>query len=206
MKWFRHDTNAHRDAKLKKLKMRHGMSGYGLYWFLIEQIADGVGVERFSFELEYDSEIIAHETGIHQDDIEAMMRYMIELQLFEESNGVITCLKLAKRLDQSMTSNPEMRKLIAKIRENHDGVMTPSEQIRLDKIRLDNKGRFTPPSAEEVQEYLDERGITRFTGQTFVDHYAATGWYRGKSKIKSWKHCVGTWNKNAPADDVDVAI
>lgn len=61
-------------------------------------------------------------------------------------------------------------------------------------------GRFAPPSVDEVQTYLNEKGITSFTGEKFVAHYAATDWYRGKNKIKSWKHCVTTWVSNRDDD------
>lgn len=58
------------------------------------------------------------------------------------------------------------------------------------------EGRFTPPTPDEVQKYLDENGITEFTGKRFCDYYESVNWMRGKSKIKSWKHCVGTWRKD----------
>lgn len=55
--------------------------------------------------------------------------------------------------------------------------------------------RFTPPSVEEVKTYCQERknGIDP---QSFVDHYQASGWVRGKTKIKDWRACVRTWEKN----------
>jgi hypothetical protein len=70
-----------------------------------------------------------------------MMRYFVKSCLFEDSTGVITCFKLAKRLDKSMTSNPQMREIIGKLK-NHDSIMTQSakpmqDQIRLDKTRVD---------------------------------------------------------------------
>lgn len=71
------------------------------------------------------------------------MRYFVELGLFENSQGTVTCLKLARRLDKSMTSNPEMRSIIEGLK-SHDSIMTQSEKpmqdkIRLDKNRIDNK-------------------------------------------------------------------
>ena len=54
----------------------------------------------------------SYDTGISVEKVNKMMASMVDLELFENAGGRITCLKLAKRLDQSMTSNPEMRKLI----------------------------------------------------------------------------------------------
>jgi hypothetical protein len=85
-----------------------------------------------------------------------MMRYFVNLGLFEDSTGVITCLKLAKRLDQSMTSNPEMRSIIDGLK-NHDKVMTPSAKPMQDKIRLDKikKSKVDVIDYEGVKEVFN---------------------------------------------------
>ena len=67
------------------------------------------------------------------------------------------------------------------------------EEKRREEKKTQTQGRFPAPSVREVQDYLDKQGIESFTGEDFVNHYAANGWMRGKNKIKSWKHCVGTW-------------
>lgn len=56
--------------------------------------------------------------------------------------------------------------------------------------------KFTPPSVEEVFKYCSER-CNQVDAQNFVDHYSANGWVRGKTKIKDWKACVRTWEKNS---------
>lgn len=57
------------------------------------------------------------------------------------------------------------------------------------------KKRFMPPTIDDVAAYCKERqnGIDP---QQFVDHYAASGWMRGKTPIKDWKACMRTWEKN----------
>lgn len=64
-----------------------------------------------------------------------------------------------------------------------------------------NKGRFTPPSVAEVSAYCRERQNS-VDPQSFVDHYESNGWYRGKTKIKDWKACVRTWEKNQSGQPV----
>ncbi len=73
-----------------------------------------------------------------------MMRYFVEIGLFENSTGVITCLKIAKRLNQSMTSNPQMREIINNLK-NHDGVMTDHDKVMQDKITLDQTRKDNKP-------------------------------------------------------------
>ena len=146
MKWYKHDANANSDAKLRHVRLKYGMEGYGLYWYCLELIAQNVEKHNLSFELEHDSEIISADTGIHYERVQEMMTYMVQLGLFERDHGIITCRKMLKRLDQSMTSNPDMRKLIEAAKENHDSVMTKSgtvmqEQNRTDENRTEQKRR-----------------------------------------------------------------
>ena len=56
--------------------------------------------------------------------------------------------------------------------------------------------KFVPPTVDEVAKYCLERHNS-VNPESFVDHYAASGWMRGKNKIKDWKACVRTWEKNS---------
>lgn len=160
MQWFKHDTDANQDAKLQNVLLDYGLEGYGLYWYCIELIASKVDKDNITFELEHDARIIARNTGSTQQKVEEMMRRFVELGLFENSHGTITCLKLAKRLDKSMTSNPIMRGIIHELRngclvieQNHDPVMTPSEKIMQDKIRLDKNKDLSSQQADTTFDF-----------------------------------------------------
>ena len=72
----------------------------------------------------------------------------------------------------------------------------PDTDTDTDKDKIKTKGRFTPPSVEEVTSYCQQRNNT-IDPSGFIDHYQANGWMRGKAKIKDWKACVRTWEKNA---------
>lgn len=59
-----------------------------------------------------------------------------------------------------------------------------------------NTHRFVKPSVEEVRAYCEERN-NGVDPQRFVDFYEAKGWLVGKTKMKDWKACVRTWEKNS---------
>jgi hypothetical protein len=99
MKWFRHQSDANMDAKLQEVMLDYGLEGYGLYWYCLELIAGNVAPEKLTFELEHDCRIIARNTGSTPQRVQEMMTQFIKLGLFEESQGRITCLKLAKASD-----------------------------------------------------------------------------------------------------------
>lgn len=151
---------------MQNVLLDYGLEGYGLYWYCIELIAGKVSKDNITFELEHDARILARNTGSTIQKVEEMMRYFIKHGLFESSDGVVTCLKLARRIDQSMAGNAQMRAVISGIRnntksdtllpelnENHDSVMTESvlshdsvmqEQNRTDK----NRTEYTDASAD----------------------------------------------------------
>ena len=164
MDWFKHDSNANLDEKLQEVLLDYGLEGYGLYWYCIELIVGKTNTDNITFELKHDARIIARNTGSTPQKVEEMMKRFVSLGLFENTDGKITCLKVAKRLMTSATSNPQMRSLIQNIKSNqsvedascqrHDDVMP--DKIRLDKIRLDKK--YTPPiPAELLSDYLKVR-------------------------------------------------
>lgn len=160
MKWFKHDSDANADAKIQNVLLDYGLEGYGLYWYCIELIVLKVDEDNINFDLEHDARIIARNTGSTPQKVSEMMAYFVKVGLFENSDGVITCLKLAKRLDKSMTSNNKMRELIGAIKsgdghaqaqlplDSHDSIMIKSdlvmqEEKRREEIRRDkNKDKY----------------------------------------------------------------
>ena len=144
MKWFKHDTDASTDAKLKKLILRHGTDGYAIYFHCLELIAGDISESNITFVLEHDSEIIADNLKIKGtpdisaiDLVDNIMLYIIELKLFEESNGRIFCFKLLKRLDKSMTGNAKFRDMIDLSKKSHDSIMIKSDSVMQDYTKQD---------------------------------------------------------------------
>ena len=128
MKWFKHDTDACRDPKLRKLMMKYGLPGYGLYWYCLELISHEITAKKLTFELEHDSEILAHETGLGRELIEDMIKFMVQIGLFQNTDGRIYCMQLLNRIDLSQGGSPEFRKAITAKKScvGHDAVMTES--------------------------------------------------------------------------------
>ena len=55
--------------------------------------------------------------------------------------------------------------------------------------------RFIPPTLNEVREYCRERN-NNVDPETFINFYESKGWLVGKTKMKDWKACVRTWERN----------
>ena len=151
MKWFKHDTDASMDAKLQEVMLDYGLEGYGLYWYCIELIAGKVDAENLTFSLEHDARIIARNTGSTAQKVTEMMTRFVDLGLFQNNDGLITCLRLAKRLNKSMTSNPEMRKAIEAMNKNHDSIMTQSGLIMQEENRTEENRTDKEKEVNQVQ-------------------------------------------------------
>jgi hypothetical protein len=143
MKWFKHDSDASNDAKLKKLRLKYGAQGYGIYWYCLELIARNVEKHNLTFELEHDAELIADDFKLSTELTQHIMTFMVEIGLFENTNGIISCLKMASRTDEYT------QKLLQSVKKTPDNIERVSgqnprmsvliEQNRIDEIRLDKK-------------------------------------------------------------------
>lgn len=65
-----------------------------------------------------------------------------------------------------------------------------------DSDKKRNNKEKIPPQLKDVSDYCLERK-NNIDPQNFIDHYEANGWKRGITKIKSWKACIRTWEKNS---------
>lgn len=77
------------------------------------------------------------------------------------------------------------------------GINTTDTDAVTDTVSVKAKKTvFTPPTAEEVRVYCEERknGID---AESFVDFYTSKGWQIGKERMKDWKAAVRTWERNS---------
>lgn len=130
------------DAKLQEVLLDYGLEGYGLYWYCLELIATNVTSDKLTFELEHDCRMIARNTGSTVQKVQEMMKKFIELELFDNCDGRVFCLKLAQRCDDFTAK--AVRRNMDKIQLNHNVRQTPtlSEKVPLEvevEVEVENK-------------------------------------------------------------------
>lgn len=90
-------------------------------------------------------------------------------------------------------------------KENLNNIIVPIEEkqpIELKKPKVKKLRNIIPPTLEMVQKYKAKRIAEKIDGaksidpQSFINHYDANGWIRGKTKIKDWCACFRTWESN----------
>ena len=166
MKWFKHQSDARNSLKLRKVRRKYGGDGYAIYWFCLEAIAYDVDKDNLTFDLKEDSETIGFELNIQEKRVEEIIRYMVEIGLFESSNNVITCLKLAESIDKSMTNSPKMRAWIGNktLPTPSKGVMTHSDSASScpeleveEEVEEDNKLIVQPEAKRCKYKFNDDQ-------------------------------------------------
>jgi len=173
MKWFKHDATAHIDSKLKRVRAKYGMEGYGLYWYCLELIAKNVETHNLSFILEEDSELISAETNIHYERVQEMMLYMVDLGLFEQADGLLSCLKMATRTDEYTA------KLLRKSGECPDKLPTVSGQ--------------SPSYKKEEKEEKEIGARKRALPSDFEVDDSMQGWVTQKFPALEWSKATEEW-------------
>jgi hypothetical protein len=94
-------------------------------------------------------------------------------------------------------NNPAVSKETQKSLEIEvDNDIEKDNDIDTDKRKA--KRRFTPPTREQVAEYIAEKGY-RVDADRWMAYYESNGWRVGKNPMKDWKAAVRTWASN----DVD---
>ncbi len=141
----------------------------------------------------------------NEDEISAV-KFVLS-KFFVEQDGVFyqkhIAEKIAKYHENAATNKAIAIKREADKRTKREQTVNESppnkEQLITNNKQLTNQKKraspFVPPLVSEVGAYCYERN-NNVDAQTFVDHYEANGWMRGKNKIKDWKACVRTWEKN----------
>lgn len=73
-----------------------------------------------------------------------------------------------------------------------------NDNVNVDVIKENSKKktvkRFSPPTVEEVQAYVADKGYI-VDAEIFVNFYSAKGWMIGKNKMQNWKSAVATWQR-----------
>ena len=224
--WFRHDTDARNDIKLKKLARDVGLAGIGAFWVVAEILFEHGGVcpaQEIRDELEF-------------FDGKNILEALSALNLVEIKDGTVSSHRVSeeiffqedsrrKKSEAGIKGNDvrwaEHRKAIAEQSQcdrsaiaNHrtsSQTIAPNQTLPIKKdisptnvgsISKENRTAiFRRPSVEEVRDYCSERN-NNVDPNTFVDFYESKGWKVGNTPMKDWRAAVRTWERsgsNAPA-------
>lgn len=215
--YFKHDCNARQDEKILALRMRHKWEGYGLYWAIIERLRESSNYEcvkdynLIAFDLRTDAatiKSIIEDFGLftftedgkrfYSERLSTDMSIKNDLSAsrsaagrkgmsnrYQKSNTVITELQHSYNTDITIRKEEN-------IGEDIDSSLRSEDLDKGGKNAL----RFVPPTTEQVQDYVQEKGFSSFDTERFIDFYTSKGWMVGKNKMKDWRAAVRNWHKS----------
>lgn len=97
--YFPHDSNAHSDEKILKLRLKFGWEGYGIYWAIIETLR-----EQKNYKYQLNSiEALALSLGLPVDKLQVIINYCCEIKLFTNKKVSFyspSLLRRMKRIDE----------------------------------------------------------------------------------------------------------
>lgn len=92
--YFSHDFYARLDSKMLKVRKRHGAEGYGVFWMLLEKIAESGGC------LECDYEALSFEFQTSEDIVESIVKDFDLFVFADESKDKIFSKRMTDQLEQ----------------------------------------------------------------------------------------------------------
>jgi hypothetical protein len=94
--YFSHDTNATRSDKLKKLRLKYGFEGLGIYWFMLEILSESDG-----YRIRHDYvDTLTLDFNLSLDQITKFIEDCLELGLFVKDDTYIWSNGLLKRMSK----------------------------------------------------------------------------------------------------------
>lgn len=206
--YFQHDYNARNDPKLQDVLIEHGAAGIGVFWCIVEQLYEQDGFlplkscKSIAFALHVESKIVesvVQDFDLFQNDGEKFWSKSVNARL-EKRKTISESRKLAaiKRW-QSMQAQQGQCKTdanamqdISKEKKSKEKESKESNNIEREKAKAAK--RFCPPTIEEVQSYIQEKGYS-IDAEAFIAFYQSKDWMIGKNKMKDWRMAVVTWSK-----------
>lgn len=109
--------------------------------------------------------------------------------------NIIYIKKFEIHTSESMKS--ELQEVRNSYSSDTDGNETENNDTYIGAKPHRKRKPFIPPSFEEVEAYIAEKGYS-FNAKAFIDYYEASDWHKNNGKkVANWRKCCATWENNA---------
>ena len=186
--------------------MPNGKEYVLFYLKLLVESIDHEGELRFSETIPYNVEMLSTITNTNCDTVWNALKVFAEFGMIEVlEDKTVFMVEVRKMLGSAADNDAANRKRRQREREKEQALLAcdtsvtfchESKSKRKSKsIETDIKStRFAPPSIEEVNAYINEKGYD-VDADAFINFYESNGWMVGKNHMKNWKAALGTWHR-----------
>lgn len=198
--YFSHDYNAANDVKILFLRQQLGMEGYGIYWYIIEQLANAGG--RLPLTI---IPVLAMQMHTSEVKVKGVIQ---NFDLFHMEEANFSSIRLNNHLD-TMNEFSSKRSLAGKKgmekRWNKDEKLITNDntcyntditkdnkvnksKVNKSKIEIPNEQEFLIYAKEEVEKAGLDYESLKYTIKAKFSSWLETGWIDGNgNEIKNWK-------------------
>lgn len=199
-------------------EMPNGKEYILFYLKLLCESVDHEGFLRFSQTIPYSAEMLSTITNTNIDIVKSAVKMFTDLGMMEvQTDGTLFIQEVQKMIGSASDTDAAIRKRRQREREkeaqkllecdtsvtscdidvtNDHESKSKSIEIDIEKDKEIKSKRFVPPTLEEVKAYCAERG-NDVDPQKWYDHYQSNGWMVGRTKMKDFRACIRTWERNS---------
>ena len=215
--YFSHDYNAHNDVKILFMRQQLGMEGYGIYWYLIENLADAGGYLPMKI-----IPVLAMQMHTTEVKVSAVIK---EFDLFNVCDNQFFSIRLNKHLEirnhikkinsEKGKKSAEKRKSTSVQPQLNNGSTKESKgkEIKVNEINeinknnsevsndelLKNSNLFRKPNIptyEQVHEFFLKNGGTEQMALNFFNKHEGAGWFVNGSPITNFVYLANNFIAN----------
>lgn len=173
--WFPHDSNARRDPKMMRLRMKHGQKGKAFYWDAIEFLREQPDYQA----TQEDFEALEFEIG---KEGSGMTEALIDAKLLKQEDGFI----FSKSLKERMFKWDEKKRKLSEAGKRGGRPRKGSEKGGFKQDKPRQKGGESQPKA--ITEY-------NITEENSTEHNTNTGAPKDAPKNKYSENFEEVWKK-----------
>jgi len=126
--YFKHDSNASSDLKLKAVRKHYGWQGLGWFWFLIELMRNeeiyGLGYDQLTFDG------LADDLGCPPDTVKEYIDYCVNVNLFEKNETHFYSYRLSRDMETLDAMREQRREAGIRSAEKRLGVNTKRTSVK----------------------------------------------------------------------------
>ena len=156
--YFPHDADMRNDPRIKALRRKFGIEGYGVYSMLLEFLADS---DYFEFKNDSLSlELVAGDFDIETDKLVSILQYCFQLDLFQldAKTNIISCKSLDKRLEPLLSKRK---------RDRHEVIDTDNTQSKVKESKV-NKSKSEEKKVNNNIPEIDATKVATLEDRKFA--------------------------------------
>lgn len=136
--------------------------------------------------------------------------------IYEQENGILQITNFANLIGSEsqnaiykrqqreegkrLESVQQMSNKRLDIREKRKEIRDIEGDINPAPAREEGFAAFTPPTLDEVKTFVEARGLDKVDAERFYNWFAASDWYRGRTRVVNWQAEVCNWQRRGIED------